>query len=148
MENAAPPAAAIDFGHLGEPELWTCPKCGEAILVYETCPLNHFCGLVGVPRKIRTFYFYYTMLEDHRIKSLHLVGADESDPLLRVEGFDHEGRLQRWKKRSENGETVFYPFSTDHAREHVLGYSQHIQKHEAIPRRELERRATRGRHSA
>lgn len=136
------------FDHLGEPELWECKKCGEHILVYPALPVPHTCRQPGPRNGPRTFFFYYVMTEDHRIHSLHLVGADDADPLLRVEGFDHEGQVQRWHKRVENGEIVFYPFDTDYSREHLLGYSPHIQTHEAIPRRDLEKRALRGRHSA
>ncbi len=135
------------FDHLGEPELWGCPRCGEHVLMFPALPPRHTCRQSN-RLTVRTFFFYYVMTEDHRVHSLHLVGADDADPLLRVEGFDQDGMVQRWGKRTESGELVFYPFDTNHSREHLLGYSPHIQRHEAIPRRELERRAVRGRHSA
>lgn len=141
-----PPAPTFD--HLGAPELWRCPKCGENILVYPALPVHHLCRQPGPKGGPRTFFFYYTMSEDNRIRSLHLVGADESDPHLRVEGFAADGSVHRWTMRRENGELVFYPFDSEQAREHCLGYSLSIQMHEPIPRRELERRAVRGRHSA
>ena len=135
------------FDHLGEPDLWRCPKCGEHVLMYQTLPPTHRCRVT--PRcPPRTFYSYYTLAEDCSVLSMHLVGADDSDPLLRVEGFDSEGMVRRWHRRSENGELVFYPFDPRYARENMLGYSPQIQRHEVIPRRELERRAARGQHSA
>lgn len=142
----APPTPTFD--HLGPPEWWTCPHCRQSVLLYPALPNNHRClavnaGFAGP----RVFWFYYVMDEDHRVRSLHLVGADDADPLLRVEGFDSGGMVQRWHKRAENGELVFYPFDPELSREHLLGYSPHIQRHEPIPRAELERRAIRGRHS-
>ncbi len=145
-ESLNPPTPTFD--HLGEPELWTCPRCGQANLVYPALPFRHVCSVASIGHKPRTFYFYYVMSEDHRVHSLHLVGAIEDDPLLRVESFDARGTLVRWERRSESGELVFYPPDAEWSREHVMGYSPHLQAHEAIPRKELERRALRGRHSA
>ena len=152
-ERFAPAPPTPSFAHLGPPEWWTCPHCRQSVLLYPALANNHRCEQVNAGfsgrtgEAVRVFWFYYVMDEDHRVRSVHLVGADDADPLLRVEGFDSEGMVQRWHRRAENGELVFYPFDPENSREHLLGYSPRIQRHEPIPRAELERRALRGRHS-
>lgn len=133
---------------LSEPERWTCPKCGTTVLVHAEFPERHVC-LPGAKRAgPRTFWYYYVLGPDSSVRELHLVNAVAEDPLLRVEGFDGEGQLQRWHRHERGGELVFTPFDPARAVEHVLGYSPQLQRHEPIPRAELERRAGRGRHSA
>lgn len=133
---------------LSAPERWSCPKCGTAVLVYAEFPERHVC-LPGVRTPApRTFWYYYVLGPDHEVRELHLVNALADDPLLRVEGFDAEGRCHRWYRHERGGELVFTPFDPARAVEHVLGYSPQLQRHEPLPRAELERRALRGRHTA
>ncbi len=136
------------FAHLGEPAWWTCPHCTQHVLLYPALGNNHRCANYNPHAAPRTFHFYYVLADDHRVASLRLVGAIADDPLLGVESFGPDGRLQRWNRYTENGELVFCPPDAEWSREHVLRYDDRIQKHEPIPRAELERRALRGRHSA
>lgn len=138
------------FDHLGPPDNWTCPKCGERWLVFPGLPMECRCkGAKYNPhlRGPRTFYFYYVLTEDHRVHSLHLIDADAADPLLRVESPLPEG-VAKWDRREENGELVFYPPSEAASRDHYLRYDERIQRHEELPRHLHHRAALRGRHSA
>lgn len=136
------------FVHLGPPSWWTCPHCSQHVLLYPALGNNHRCPSYNPHTSVRTFYYYYVMAEDNRIRSLHLVGVIADDPLLAVESFDGDGNRVKWQSRSENGALVFHPPDPERAREHVLRYDDRIQRHEPVPRSELERRALRGRHSA
>jgi hypothetical protein len=144
-----PPAPT--FLHLGPPEWWTCPHCSQHVLLYPALGNNHRCldghtynGNVS----IQTFHYYYELADDCSVRSLNLVGVMDEDPLLRVTTVNADGTLAEWPRRVVGDELRFYPPDPARAHECQMWYDDRVQRHEPIPRRELERRALRGRHSA
>lgn len=135
------------FVHLGEPKWWTCPHCSAHVLLYPALDNNHRCPNYNPHASVRVFHYYYELTEGNRIGCLCLVGAVEDDPLLRVTTFEG-GRLAEWERRRVGDELRFYPPDPGRPTVPDMWYDDRIQKHEPIPRRELERRALRGRHSA
>ena len=146
LEN--PPAPT--FHHLGEPAWWTCPHCRQHVLLYPALGNNHRCPdghTYNAHASVRVFHYYYELSEDNRIRCLVLVGAIEDDPLLKVTTLER-GRMVEWERKSTADGLKFYPPDPETACEAGMWYDDRLQRHEPIPRRELERRALRGRHTA
>lgn len=138
------------FVHLGPPSWWTCPHCRQHVLLYPALGNNHRCldGRTYNPNaSVRAFHYYYELDPRDRIRALVLVGAIEDDPLLRVTTLEG-GRLVEWERKSVAGELRFFPPDPDTATEAGMWYDDRIQRHEPLPRAELERRALRARHTA
>jgi hypothetical protein len=135
------------FDHLGPSRWWRCPHCCLHVLLFPALGNNHVCANQNPNVSVKTFFYYYELSEDHRVRSLNLVGVIEDDPLLRVTSFT-DGVLVEWSRKSVAGELRFYPPDPEQAASMHMWFDDRIQRHELVPREELEYRAMRGRHSA
>lgn len=103
-----------------------------------------------IPGPAIAHYFYVTRLDsDHLVQTFCVAG--HADPDQYVATLAPDGTEQRWDRREENDLLVFYPPDGYEAHGPIgpgagsqgllWCYDQRLQRHEPLPRAELERRA-------